>query len=41
MIDSWEKIDDFTYRLLVPGGWLYRFHYNGKVKLKYIKIIPS
>ena len=34
MIDSWEKIDDFTYLLLVPGGWLYRFHYNGKVKLK-------
>lgn len=26
MSDKWEKIDNFTFRLLVPGGYIYRLY---------------
>lgn len=36
MTDSWEKIDDYTFRLRVHGGWLYRYHYGQDFKIVFV-----
>jgi hypothetical protein len=40
---KWERVaDDLnTYRLAVPGGWLYRYSYREAVGLCFVPISPS
>ena len=36
MKDTWEKIDDYTFRLRTNSGWLYRYHYSGQVTIIFV-----
>jgi hypothetical protein len=33
---KWEGVAFNTHRLSVPGGWLYRYYYNGKESITFV-----
>lgn len=35
---TWERVADGTYRLEVPGGWLYRYDTIGKLGLCFVPV---
>lgn len=36
MAVNWEEIDRNTYRLEVPGGWIYRMHGHNNMVAQYV-----
>ena len=36
--DGWERVSNtqYTYRLSVPGGWIYRYHGNSSIKMLFV-----
>lgn len=32
----WERVESGTYRLAVPGGWLYRYRFDHGVTMAFV-----
>lgn len=35
-MDKWEIVTDYTYRLKVPGGWLYRYSFTSDAVMIFV-----